>query len=85
MICLICNFDLCNSSTVHRQLLDFLEENTTIIMVAEPFVAAHTAHASDAVAHHIIHIFGKPIGKKYQQRQLVLEHSGSLATFLLTQ
>lgn len=51
-----------------------------IIMVAEPFVAAHTAHASDSVAHHIIHIFGKPIGKKYQQRQLVLEHSGSLAT-----
>lgn len=63
MICLICNFNLCNSSTVHCQLLDFLEENTTIIMVAEPFVAAHTAHASDSVAHHIIHIFGKPIGK----------------------
>lgn len=36
-------------------------------MVAEPFIAAHTAHAGESVAHRIIHIFGKPVGELQQQ------------------
>ncbi|KAH8081421.1 putative 3-ketoacyl-CoA reductase [Filobasidium floriforme] len=48
-------------------------------MVAEPFVAAHSAHASDSVGHHIIHIFGKPIVMDVPVSAVILSLIGAIA------